>query len=130
MEEGVISYLLSDSTVQALVSNRVFPGSRPQGSQLPAITIYRISGAPIYADDGEAGLDESRVQIDCWGETYSEAKQTARAVRDRLSGFVGPSGGITFQYLLIDSERDLRESGSNSSEYLFRTSIDLIVWNE
>jgi hypothetical protein len=130
MEEAIILKLLQTSGVAAKVGTRIFPGARPQASALPAIAINRISGAPLYADDGETGLAESRLQIDCWAGTYSEAKLTARAVIDSLSAFVGTVSGVTFPTIMLDAERDLREPGLNAAEYLFRTSLDFIIWQE
>jgi hypothetical protein len=130
MEEAIILKLLQTSGVAAKVGTRIYPGARPQASALPAIAINRISGAPLYADDGETGLAESRLQIDCWAGTYSEAKLTARAVIDSLSAFVGTVGGVTFPTIMLDAERDLLEPGLNAAEYLFHTSLDFIIWQE
>jgi hypothetical protein len=127
IEEAVIQRLLADTGVIALVGTRVFPGSVPQGEALPAIVFNKISGAPIYADEGEVGLDEARIQIDCWAETYSAAKGLSRAVRASLSAFFGTSEGVESLYLSLDVERDLREGGSNANEYRFRTSMDFIA---
>jgi hypothetical protein len=77
MEEAIIAKLLADSGVAGLTGARVFPGSRPQGSALPAAVLNRISGGPLYADDGEVGLVQARIQIDCWAATYSAAKTRA-----------------------------------------------------
>ena len=128
MEEGIIARLLATSGVTALVSTRVSPGRRPQASALPAIDVNTISGAPVYTDDGESGLASARVEINCWGQTYSSAKLVARAVKAALSAFVGESAGITFQNVLLDDERDFSETGSNAAEYLFSTNLDFIVW--
>jgi hypothetical protein len=130
MEEALIAYLLAGAGVVELVEARVFPGSRPQRSALPSIVFARVDGAPLYADEGEVGLEDSRIQIDCWGDTYKSAKLTARAVIARLSAFDGTVSGVAFQYVMLDAERDFRENGSNAAEYLFRTSLDFIVWNE
>jgi hypothetical protein len=130
MEEGIVARLLGTSGVTALVSTRVYPGRRPQASALPAIDFNTISGAPVYSNDGESGLASARVEINCWGTTYSSAKHVARAVKDSLSAFVGQAGGITFQNVLLDAERDFSETGSNAAEYLFRTNLDFIVWFE
>lgn len=127
IEEAVIQRLLADVTVAGLVGTRVFPGSLPQGEALPAIIFNRISGAPIYADEGEVGLDEARIQIDCYGVSYSAAKTLSRAVRASLSAFFGTSDGVESLYLSLDIERDLREGGSNASEYRYRTSMDFIA---
>jgi Protein of unknown function (DUF3168) len=130
MEEALIAKLLATSGVASLAQARVFPGRRPQGSALPAIVLNRISGAPIYTDQGESGLATARIQFDCWGTTFTSAKRTARAVIAALSAFFGTAGDYTFQYILLDAERDFSETGSNATEYLFRTTLDFIVWYE
>jgi hypothetical protein len=130
MEEAIIAKLLADSGVTAIVQARVFPVSRPQGTALPAVTVTRVSGGPEYADDGEAGLEEARIQIDCRADTYQAAKLLARAVTASLSAFQGTVGATTFQDIELDIERDLRESGTNAADYPFRISLDFIVWAE
>ncbi len=128
MEEALIAKLLATSGISSIVSTRVYPGSLPQGGPRPAITVNRISGAPLYADDGEVGLEDARVQVDCWADTYTGAKLLARAVRDCLSAFAGSVSGVNFRNIMVDAERDLREGGGNSAEYPFRVSLDFIVW--
>ncbi|WP_088346307.1 MULTISPECIES: DUF3168 domain-containing protein [Rhodomicrobium] len=130
MEEALIARLLAAPGVAAMVGPRLYPGRRPQASALPAATLIRISGAPVYTDQGEAGLASARVQIDCWGESYAAAKLTARAVIAALSAFAGLAGGVTFQNILLDAERDFSEGGSNAADYLFRTTLDFIVWHQ
>jgi hypothetical protein len=122
--------LLDIAGVTALVGQRVYCGSRPQAGALPDIVINRISGAPIYTDDGESGLASARIGIDCWGPTYGSAKLSARAVIAALSAFVGEQSGVVFQNTLLDAGRDFREGGGNAPEYLFRTNLDFIVWFE
>jgi len=129
VEEALIAYLLAATAVSTLVGTRVVPYSLLQGSSLPAVTVQRISGAPLYADDGETGLENPRFQIDAWALTYSQAKTLARAVKDTLSAFAGTTGGVLFQYIMLENEQDLREGGANAAEYRYRTSLDFIVWN-
>jgi hypothetical protein len=128
MEAAIRTRLLATAGVTALVSQRVYCGSRPQGGAVPDIVINRVSGAPIYTDDGEAGLTNVRIQVDCYGTTYAAAKGVARAVQVSLSDFIGTAGATTFQNIMLDSERDFREGGSNTSEYLFSTQMDFIIW--
>jgi len=123
MIEGVIARLTPVLAV-------VHAGRRPQASALPAVTVSSVSGAPVYSDDGEMGLSASGVQVDCWGTTYASAKTTAATVKTRLSAFVGAAGGVTFQNVLLSSEQDVIETGSNQSEYLYRTILDFNVWTE
>ena len=130
MEENLIAHLLADSGLSALVSTRVHPGSLPQDSALPAVVVNRISGAPQYDDKGETGLNEARIQLDCWAGTYSLAKLVARAVIARLSAFDGAVGTTVFVHIMLESERDTRETGGNAAEHLFRTSLDFNIWTQ
>jgi hypothetical protein len=127
MEEAVIARLLAGSGVAAVVGTRVFPGAHPQGSALPAVVLNRISGGPLYADDGEVGLEQARIQIDCWAETYTGAKLLARVVTACLSAFDGPVGATTFEFIELENERDLREGGGDAASYPFRTALDFVV---
>lgn len=128
MEEAFIAHLLAASGVTDIASTRVFPFSRQQGSALPAITVQRISGAPLYADDGETGLENVRMQVDCWAMTYGSAKLLGRAATDAFSAFSGTVSGVEFQFVTLEAERDEREVGANAAEYLYRVSLDFEVW--
>jgi hypothetical protein len=126
-EEAIIQTLLNDGGVTALISTRIYPGVRLQGSALPAAVFNVISATPSYSDDGDDGIEENRVQIDCWGETYSSAKSVARAVIGALSGFGGSVDGVDIKYVSLDMHHDSTEGGTKASEYLHRTSLDFIV---
>src|SRR4030067_2432097 len=96
VEAATIAYLLGDSAIGALINPRVYPLARPQGSAFPAIPLTRISGGPLYADDGEVGLLDARLQIDSYAVTYTAAKDLAAAVANRLSaGGAGGASGVT-----------------------------------
>jgi hypothetical protein len=127
MEEAIIARLLADDGVAAIVGTGVYPGSRPQNSPLPAAVLNRISGGPLYADDGEVGLQQGRIQVDCWAETYTGAKLLARAVTASLSAFDGTVGTTVFEFIELENERDLREGGSDAAAYPFRTALDFVV---
>jgi hypothetical protein len=127
--EALIARLLETSGVSALVANRVWPGVVPQGSPLPAVVVNLISGAPEYTDDGETDISSARVQVDAWALTFDAAKAVSRATKAALSGFAGTQDAVTFHFVMIDTERDDREPGSNAAQYRFRTSVDFIVWH-
>jgi hypothetical protein len=129
MEEMIIARLLATPAVTSIIVDRIEPGSLPQAQILPALVFNKISGGPIYDDKGEAGLNESRIQIDCWATTYTGALALGRAVRESLSAFFGASGGDESLYIVLDAERDMREGGSNAAEYNYRRSMDFIVLN-
>ena len=74
----------------------VYPAKIPQSASLPAIVYTLVSRPHVHDLSGNGGLADATVQIDCWAETYSEARTIAEAVRHCLQGFVGTmaSGGV------------------------------------
>lgn len=132
LETDLLEYLKAGPGVQALVSDRVWPNVRPQGSAYPAVTIQRVSGGRMYADDGEVGLTIARVQVSSWGTSYTDAKGLAFAVAARLSATRDVTqGATTFLYITLENELDLREGGSGQAEYLHQivTDFDVLCTN-
>jgi hypothetical protein len=125
MISQLMTILLGASAITTITGARIWPGSIPQGEPLPALVVNRISGRPLYADDGETGLEENRVQIDCYALTYTLAESLRAAVQSTLSAYVADA---VFPYIMLDVTRDLRDGGSKESEYPFRISMDFIIW--
>jgi len=127
VEAAIISMLLADASVAAIVGTRVYPLSRPQGSAFPSISLFSVDGGPEYADDGETGHEVRRVQVDGWAMTYTETKAIAAAVRNVLSFFFGTAFGVFFAVIILEDERDFREGGGDQTEYPFHVTLDFVV---
>jgi hypothetical protein len=129
MEEALRTYLLAQSGVSSLVSTRAHWNMRPQGSALPALVLAVIDRSPAYAMDGNSALAETRVQVDCYGTTYAQAKTLARAVRVPLDGKRFTQSSIRFEAFRLD-ERDLSEAGTTEGERIHRISLDFQIWHQ
>ena len=130
MEEALRAYLLAGTAVAAACANRVHWVLRPQGQPLPGLVLTRITGIRQYSHAAPVNLVQSRVQVDCYAETYLAAKTLARAVRDRLSVMTFTQGDIVFQGVFLDSERDLSEFVGATSVITHRVSLDFTIWHE
>lgn len=127
LEQALYSYLSTYAGLTALVSTRIYPVTMPQGVTYPAVTYTRISAPRIHAMGRDTGLASPRVQVDCWGSSYSSVKGVAAQVRAALqdfSGLMGGAGGVTVQRAFIEGDRDLYESDTQTH----RTSMDFIIW--
>lgn len=103
---------------------RRFWGRAPQAApQRPYVVLSRVSGVRGYHNQGEDGLMASRIQIDCYGDTYISAHNTGAAIISTLSGYRGG----TIQAVFIHSQRDLTGIDGSDPNELFRVSIDVIV---
>ena len=126
MEAALIAKQLASVGITALVSTRINWSRRPQGEALPAIVLHRIDGTPDVHHGGASGLGVSRVQVDCWGASYGSAKAVARAVEAAVTAQTFTQGVIRFDVILIADERD---STSDETTPIFRTSLDLMVYH-
>ena len=132
MEHDLATYLLADSSLQALVVDRIYWTQIPQGAERPYIILSVVSSVPDVTFAGATGLVQSRVQFDCWGSDYYEAKNVARAIDTLLNGrklTTPASGGTRFEGFFIEAERDGHDD-VEAPDDLFRTSLDFIIWHK
>lgn len=83
--QQALAILLNDTTVSGLVAARIFPLILPQETQVPAITLRRITMTPTNHLTGDAGLDNARLQVDSLDVTYAGARAVADAVRAAMN---------------------------------------------
>ena len=107
LEVGLYSMLTGNSP-QTLAVSRVYP-RLPQGVTFPAIRYQRINTVREQALDGNVGVTEVTVQVDCMAESYVSAKTLADEVRVILHGFTGAWGTLTARHVLLDTENDFYE---------------------
>lgn len=114
------------TTALASVANgRRYWVRAPQDAPRPYVVLHRVDGIPNYHFCGR-GTVASRIQANCTADTYTGAKQLARAVIAALDMYSDPDNGI--QAIFIDSEgRDLPTEDSGSVNYLFAVAVDFIV---
>lgn len=121
MLESKLYTALSGSTkitVTSSVSTRIYPLIVPQESAMPAITYARVSGGQQNDLTGYSGLENPRIQIDCWATSYKEIKTIAENVHAVLYA------ATTFKAILV-SDMDFYESDVE----LYRESMDFKIWN-
>jgi len=132
-EEAVIQILLGATSVQAIAGDRVFPSQLPDAVTYPAVVVQRAGGAPEYDMRGEAGIGVSRVQVDCYAESYAQMVDLKRAVRALLSGYQGPAGGlacrITASFCINDLDLPVGET-ERAGPRVRRRMLEFRIWSK
>lgn len=105
-EVGLTSYLLADAAIVALVFDRISPVMTFQTGTNPRIVYQRISSPRWHALTGPMQATQARFQIECYADTYAQAKELANAVRERMDGYRGFMGGTYVMSCLLQDERD------------------------
>lgn len=96
---------------------RVYPLLAPEGAALPRITFSRVSTAPVNAIGGSSGLDQVRVQIDCWASSLPAVATLAAQARTIIET---QDFKALLQGAVDDYEPDTRT---------FRRSLDFRCWD-
>lgn len=123
VEAAFRTFVLSDSAVATLVDNRMFPVPMPEQVALPAISFFLVSGQRPKVLSGSSGKAISRVQVDCWAETYAGAKDLAAAVESKIDGAQGAWSGVNVGECEVVNVQDIYEDESN----LHRVTLDVMI---
>lgn len=124
MEEDFLALLRASAAVVALVpAASMSVGDLVRNRPDPRIVCQEVSGREGYTHAGRDGLRMGRIQVDCYGRSYGEAKTIARAVEDAAHTYRGGRFSGIFQ----QGARDDREGGSNEAERPFRVSMDFMT---
>lgn len=123
---------LRDMVVAAtgLTPARVNWGEDPNGGYGTYVVLHLIGETGTHTMQGPDSLKTSRVQIDCYGATWSSVRALARQIDQALDGY---RGGV-FRAIFADGMRLPRQggagsldSGSNAGEAVYRASMDFIT---
>jgi hypothetical protein len=129
MEEALRAHLLANAAVNTACGGRMYWSVRPQGSAYPSGVLTIISRIPERLFSGPAGLAAARVQVDCYADTYSQAKALYRAVKAVLNNLTFTNSGKRF-WGFAENERDLTDAGATDAARIHRVSADFLIWHE
>lgn len=122
MEREIRALLVANAEIAVLCGGRVDYGAQQRGEPLPAIILNIVSDRTRYSLDGASGLAEARLQVDCYAESYSEAKGLSHAALAVLSGH---RGGL-LEGVFHAGSRDMRDTDA-VGEAAYRVSMDFHV---
>lgn len=97
IESQFFSVLSSASGVTALVGSRIYPVILPTDVTLPAID-YTFVGGSSHPTLTTTGTQKYRLEVNCWGKTYSDAVTLRAAVISALNGYL--DGNMSIQLLM------------------------------
>lgn len=118
--------LTGAAAVTAINGGRVYWVDRPQASALPASVLDKAGGTREQHLKGFNDLRPTRVQLDSFATTYSQAKALLEAMIDALVP-ENTSNGIQFNRALVDGEpQTLGER--TETQFIHHHTVDLIMW--
>jgi len=128
IQEGLLDYLLDQSAITAIVSQRIYPMVVPQGQPLPSITLQKISEQENYHLGGTTSLRVARMQIDCYAATPKAASDLSELVRTAMSTQRLLMGTVEVTSVFRENSRDTNERSDNGSDPGdYRNSTDYMI---
>jgi len=116
VKSGLVSLLVNESTVSAIVGTKVFLGKVPQRTELPYIMITQMDSNELQTLDGTTGLRFVTFDIDCKADRSVEAETLGNAVRVFLDDASGTAGSQTIKAVLMNSESTEYEPPTDGSD--------------
>jgi hypothetical protein len=126
IEQALLTYLLTQSGLTALVASRIYYVKAPQDVTEPYIIMLKVSSPRNHSYDGSSHLAESRFQFSIFATTYKETKDIAIQLQNALQGKTGNIGtapGVDVGGIFYDNETDLYEVETG----LFHCAVDYRV---
>jgi hypothetical protein len=132
--QAVVNLLKSQPAIAALVGDRIFPRQAPDASTFPLVVVTKAGGVGEYDLAGDAGLEDGRVQIDCYAVHYAAAVQLKTEVRRFLSGYQGApassAGPCAIQGAFCINDVDQADSATErAGPRLSRRMLEFRIWN-
>lgn len=136
VEEALVSLIVGNVGVAALIVDRMEPHPLTQNSLYPAISYLIASDPHIHSHrndldlNGITGLANPLFQIDAWDTDYLGAKNLAEAVRLAIQGFRGTVAGVVINGILLENRRDSFEDAvSTDDQRVHRVMGEYRVWH-
>jgi hypothetical protein len=131
LEKAVRNILINDVPVAALVTARVYPQRRPQGTATPAIVYQNVFEDTNQALATQGGIKRTRMSIDLFDTTYGGTKTLRDAVETALINYTGTLEGSTIHSVRLESSVDLDEIDVPAGDFgYFRTILDFVIWHQ
>ena len=111
--------LLSDSDLAELVGTRIYPMSAPDTSLTPLILYQRIT----ETHDSDTGLSQTRIQTDCYADTYDDVSELAETVKNAAMHRTFIGSRETIVNVTFVNAVDFRDPEAR----LYRQALDFIV---
>ena len=126
IEQSLRDELADDSTVAALVGDRIYYDVAPQDISYPYITMHDITQVRDHTHQGPSGLIRAVIQFSIFAKKYIETKTIAAAIAGVIDGWQATTMQST--YVGECSSVDESDNGYNHEAKSHHLSVDYRVW--
>ena len=122
IESKIYSLLSGTTVITGTVGTRIYPGMAPQTAVYPFLIYTKVSTAPQNGLSGYLTLENTRVQIDAYSTSYTQAKNIADNVHTVMNG------STTFKCTL-QNDMDMSLEFAEEDSGIRRVLMEFSCWN-
>lgn len=109
IQEQLLSVLIYDSALTALVADRIYPGQLPDNETPTPWLFYSVPESVPFDDLGDGPTDvRSEIEFHALADTYRQAKAIIDAVKALLKVY---QGGVVSRSLWAGTSEETTEDG-------------------
>lgn len=127
---AVRSYLLSRSAVTDIIAQRMYLHVLRQNATLPAATISKSSETHTHLISDRSGFVQTRLRIECFSKTYTQANALAEAIyKSGIAAVKGTTHGVNIRGVTVeDGQRnEYIPDSEGGDDHTYITQFDLMV---
>jgi hypothetical protein len=127
---AVRSYILAQSSVTDVISQRMYLDVLRQNATLPAATISKTSESHVHTLSDRSGLVQTRLQIECYSENRLTTNALAEAIyKCGIVALKGTQSGVDIRGVMVeDGQRNyIIEDSKGGDDHRYVTQFDLMV---
>jgi hypothetical protein len=126
----VVRHLLANNAplIAVVAATKVFSGSVPQGTVLPAISVLHVSGVWGSEVSQQSKHCRARVQVSVMASSYPQQKAIIKLVRDAVPRTRGAINGVAVESIL--REPDGPDFRNDEAGIFMQTQDFLVSYNE
>jgi hypothetical protein len=111
IQGGIVNYLLSDTILHGLIGGRIYPVIMPVNANTFPVIVYSTISASNAVNLDLTAVSFSRINFDCRGKSYADAKNVQARLHVLLDGYMGNlNDGTIVKFTESVSEIDLYDS--------------------
>jgi hypothetical protein len=131
-EKVLRNALVTNTSVTAIVSTRIYPVLAPASAALPFITYRRAGVSRSQSLAGPIGLPTVNLEVEVYDTTYNGARELADVCRVALDGYGGTFDTVTVANTSLENEVDgfVALAGGEVPPVYSVTQNYNVLWNE
>ena len=104
IEESLVTYLLTQTALTALVDRRIYYDYAQQKDKYPYIVGLNISDVKEQTLSGILTMESPIIQFTAYAETRASAQLVANQIKAALTDYQGTLSGVVVQYIKLINE--------------------------